>query len=644
MIPCQTGVEHSENLYRLLVESVVDYAIYMVGLDGRVATWNPGAARIKGYAAEEVIGQPFAMFFTEEDRRLGRPEQALAAARKHGRFESEGWRVRKDGSLFWALAVVDAVYGEGGDVIGFAKITRDMTERYAAQQTLVESERRFRLLVQGVTDYAIFMLDRKGHIVNWNSGAQRIKGYRSEEIIGQHFSRFYTDDDKTAGGPKRALAEAERNGRFEAEGWRVRKDGSLFWANVIIDAIREEDGNLVGFAKITRDLTERRESQRALEEMRAQLAQAQKLEALGQLTGGVAHDFNNVLQVILAGLAVAEKLPSNSSSLAPMFAEMRMAATRANDLTKRLLAFSRRAPLRPEVADISKVIRDAAGMIGRTLNASISLDLQIEEDVSPVRIDTSDFEIALLNLAVNARDAMPQGGTLRIGARNVELRGKPDGLVGPFVAVSVRDTGVGIPEEVLSRIFEPFFTTKPLGKGTGLGLSQVHGFAQQAGGAVTVSSEADKGTEFTLWLRASSAAEYALERRAADQGLSQAGALAKPLCVLVVDDDPGVSRLTVGMLEAEGHRVVAVTDPRVALERLDSGESFDLILSDVIMPGGMNGVDLAREIRRRWADLPILLVTGFAEDSDAILQEFPMLHKPFTTIELTQTIKSLFGM
>jgi PAS domain S-box-containing protein len=235
------------------VQGVTDYAIFMLDLNGLVTNWNEGARRIKAFEAEEIVGQHFSRFYTEEDKTAGVPQRALAEAEATGRFEAEGWRVRKDGSRFWANVVIDAIRDERSQLIGFAKITRDLTERRQAEQTLLNSERQFRLLVQGVTDYAIFMLDPKGHVANWNAGAQRIKGYDTDEIIGQHFSRFYTEKDRTVGVPQRALAEAERTGRFEAEGWRVRKDGSRFWASVVIDAIRDERGQLLGFGKVTRD-------------------------------------------------------------------------------------------------------------------------------------------------------------------------------------------------------------------------------------------------------------------------------------------------------------------------------------------------------------------------------------------------------
>ena len=224
----------SEDPFRLLIQSIVDYAIYMLDPDGRVTSWNAGAERIKGFNADEIIGQHFSRFYTEEDRAAGTPEMVLETARREGKYVGEGWRVRKDGTRFWASVVVDRITDDTGRLIGFAKITRDMTERRAAEQALLESERRFRILVQGVTDYAIYMLDPDGRVTNWNAGAERIKGYSPVDIIGEHFSRFYTPEDLAAGVPKRALETARETGRYEAEGWRVRKNGERFWASVVI--------------------------------------------------------------------------------------------------------------------------------------------------------------------------------------------------------------------------------------------------------------------------------------------------------------------------------------------------------------------------------------------------------------------------
>ena len=620
-IPMQGNpLAETDRPYRLLVEAVVDYAIYLIDLSGRIASWNPGARRLKGYEAEEVIGQPFSLFFTEEDRRLGRPEAALETARRHGRFEAEGWRVRKDGTRFWALAVLDAVRDRDGTVIGFAKVTRDMTERREAQQALVESERRFRLLVQGVTDYAIFMLDPAGRVANWNAGARRIKGWAAEEIVGQHFSRFYTEEDRAAGVPQRALEQAERTGRFEAEGWRVRKDGSRFWASVVIHAIRDDEGGdgsgrgaLVGFAKVTRDITERREAQRAMDALREQMAQAQKLEALGQLTGGIAHTFSNLLQIVMSGVRLAQGLAGDNERLGRVLADIGEAAESRAGLTRHLLAFARKLPTRPEVIDTAGHLRRAADLFGPSLRGDIQVDLDLEEGLWPIRVDAAQFELALLNVALNARDAMPQGGLLAVSARNEALREAAPGLRGRFVAVRLRDTGTGIPEEVLGRVFEPFFTTKPPGQGTGLGLSQAHGFAEAAGGALRIESEPGRGTEVTFFLPAAAAARSDAARgdahvQAADPGTPAPGHRAAR--VLVVDDEAAVGRLAAGMLEGAGYRAEAVTGPEAALERLEGGERFDLVFSDVLMPGGMSGLDLAREVGRRWPDLPVLLATG----------------------------------
>ena len=354
--------------HELLIRSVVDYAIYMLDLDGRVVSWNPGAERIKGYGAEEIIGQHFSCFYTAEDRAAGVPAEALNKAATTGRFATEAWRVRKDGSRFWAAVVIDPIQ-ENGQLIGFAKVTRDMTEQRAAQLAALESERRFRLLVQSVTDYAIYMLDPDGYVANWNPGAARIKGYTAAEIVGEHFSRFYTPEDRDQRLPWKALEQARQEGRYEAEGWRLRKDGTRFWANVAIDAIRDDDGELIGFAKITRDLTERRETQLQLEESREQLFQAQKMEAVGQLTGGLAHDFNNLLTGISGSLELLRMrlAQGRMADLDRYIASAQGATSRAASLTHRLLAFARRQTLDPKPTNANKLIAGMEDLIQRTV-------------------------------------------------------------------------------------------------------------------------------------------------------------------------------------------------------------------------------------------------------------------------------------
>src|SRR5690348_8513637 len=455
----------------------------MLDPKGFVTSWNAGAERIKGFQTEEIVGQHFSKFYTEEDREAGMPAKVLETARREGKFQGEGWRVRKDGSRFWASVVVDRIDGENGKLVGFAKITRDMTEQREAHLRLLDVERRFRILVQGVTDYAIFMLDPEGRVANWNSGAERIKGYHPDEIVGEHFSRFYTPEDFEAGVHKRALETARETGRYEAEGWRVRKDGSRFWASVVLDAIRDENGELIGFAKITRDMTEKREAQLRLEESREQLFRAQKMEALGQLTGGLAHDFNNLLTAILGACELGLRNVNDPEKVTRMLEGVRGSAHRGANLTKQLLAFARAQPLEIREIDLKQFFADVTTLVRPSLRSDIEVVTEISDQLWPVDADAGALELALLNLAFNARDAMKDGGTLKISAHNQVLDGRPEGLRGEHVVLTVSDTGPGMPPEVMERVFEPFFTTKSFGEGTGLGLSQVFGFMRQIGGA-----------------------------------------------------------------------------------------------------------------------------------------------------------------
>jgi PAS domain S-box-containing protein len=473
---------------------VVDYAIYILDPEGRVSSWNPGAERIKGYTAEEIIGENFSHFYTPEDREAGLPQQVLKRALDEGRFAAEGWRVRKDGSRFWAMVVVDPIR-EGDKVVGFAKVTRDMTEHREATLAALETERRFRLLVQGVTDYAIFMLDPEGTVTNWNTGAQHIKGYTADEIVGQHFSRFYTPEDREAGVPWKALQTAEREGRFAAEGWRQRKDGSRFWANVVIDAIHDENGALLGFAKVTRDLTERREAELELQRSQAALFQSQKMEAVGQLTGGLAHDFNNLLMGIAGSLDLmkARLAQGRINEVERYITAAQGAASRAATLTHRLLAFSRRQMLEPKAINGNRLVSDMEELVRRTVGPAITIETVLAAGLWPCFCDPNQLENAILNLCLNARDAMPDGGRMTIETANTWVDQtsaiERDMPRGQYVAICVSDTGTGMPPEVAARAFDPFFTTKPTGKGTGLGLSMIYGFARQSGGQVRIYSE-----------------------------------------------------------------------------------------------------------------------------------------------------------
>ena len=621
----------TDDPFRLLVQSIVDYAIYLLDPNGYVTSWNAGAERIKGFQASEIVGKHFSTFYTEADREAGMPEKVLKTAREEGKFEGEGWRVRKDGSCFWASVVVDRINDEDGKLIGFAKVTRDMTEKREAQQALLEAERRFRILVQGVTDYAIFMLDPEGRVANWNSGAAHIKGYSAEEIVGEHFSRFYTPEDLDAGVPQRALEAARETGRYEAEGWRMRKDGSRFWASVVLDAIRDEDGELIGFAKVTRDMSEKREAQLRLEESREQLFRAQKMEALGQLTGGLAHDFNNLLTAILGACELALRNTGNPEKLRRMLDGVRNSAQRGASLTKQLLAFARAQQLEIKQIDLKHFFGDVTTLIRPSLRSNIDVITELSDLLWPVDADAGALELAILNLAFNARDAMKDGGTLKISAQNVVLSGEPEGLKGEHVALNVSDTGPGMTPDVIERVFEPFFTTKGFGEGTGLGLSQVFGFAKQIGGAVTVKSKPNQGASFTLYLPASRGAN------AAETRANGATALGR---VLIVEDDTFVAELAAGMLHELGFDCTIAHSATEALERLAGGETPKLVFTDIIMPGGISGIELARKVRDRFPELPVLLTTGYSEQV-AGAHGFPVLQKPYEMTALANALGDL---
>ena len=617
--------------FKLLVQSIVDYAIYLLDPNGFVTSWNAGAERIKGFQTEEIVGKHFSTFYTEEDREAGMPQKVLDTARLEGKFEGEGWRVRKDGSRFWASVVVDRINDDEGKLIGFAKITRDMTEKRKTQQALLEAERRFRILVQGVTDYAIFMLDPDGKVANWNAGAERIKGYTPQEIVGEHFSRFYTPEDREAGVPKRALETARKEGRYEAEGWRVRKDGTRFWASVVLDAIKDDEGKLIGLAKITRDMTDKREAQLRLDESREQLFRSQKMEALGQLTGGLAHDFNNLLTAILGACELGLRNIKDPEKVTRMLEGVRGSAQRGASLTKQLLAFARAQPLEIRQIDLKQFFSDVTTLVRPSLRSDIEVVTEISDQLWPIDADAGALELALLNLAFNARDAMKDGGTLKISAHNEVLEGKPDGLRGEHVVLRVSDTGSGMPAEVMDRVFEPFFTTKTFGEGTGLGLSQVFGFAKQLHGAIEVESELGKGSTFCLYLPASHGAGASQARMNGTYSLGR---------VLIVEDDAFVAELAADMLGELGFETSVAHSAKEALEQLAARERPKLVFSDVVMPGGITGIELARKVRDRFPELPILLTTGYSEQV-AASHGFPVLQKPYQLDALANAVGSL---
>ncbi|MDM5179956.1 PAS domain S-box protein [Massilia sp. DJPM01] len=617
----------------LFISKVTDYAIYMLSADGEVVSWNAGAERFKGYTPDEIIGTHFSAFYTPEDRANGVPHRALYQARTTGKFEDEGWRVRKDGSLFWASVVIDPIFGADDELLGYTKITRDITEKRRTAEALHASEERFRLLVQSVTDYAIYMLSPAGLITNWNEGARRIKRLDFDDVKGSHFSRFYTDEDKRNGIPGKALRTAERDGRYETEGWRVRGDGTRFWAHVVIDPVFDSARQLIGFAKITRDITERREAALMLERTREALQQSQKLEAIGKLTGGIAHDFNNLLNVICSGIDLLRATPSDTTKHRRIMDSMERAAQRGAALTGQLLAFARQQPLALELLDINHVIASFEAVLRRAIPSSARFVIE-KAHVGTVRTDVSQFESALLNLVINARDALNDDGTISLETRQVilgdnEIDHLPAGI---YALITVGDDGTGMAPEVAARALEPFFTTKAVGKGTGLGLSQVYGLMQQSGGHLVIKSVVGQGTCISLYFPAQEA-ELGAEPEA--PSLDKA---------LVVDDQPDVLDMTVAIFQSLGYDAIAANSGAEAMHLLQQHRDIKVLFTDVVMPD-MNGVVLAQAARELAPEMKILLTSGYMsgplrEQFGDGLAQFELITKPYRLADVAKRLRA----
>ena len=643
----RTHVDEDPRLYERLVQSIVDYAVYMLDLDGHIATWNPGIERIKGYTRDEIIGEHFSRFYTPEDQAAGVPERALKLAAESGRFAGEGWRLRKDGTRFWASVVIDPII-EDGKTVGFVKITRDMTEQHEAAMATLESERRFRLLVQGVTDYAIFMLDPEGRVANWNTGAERIKGYSAEEIVGQHFSRFYTPEDVEKKVPWKALETARTEGRFTAEGWRRRKDGTRFWASVVIDPIFADDGGLIGFAKVTRDLTERREAQLELERSQQALFQSQKMEAVGQLTGGVAHDFNNLLTGITGSLDLLKirLAQGRLNELERYVTAAQGAAARAATLTHRLLAFARRQTLAPKSVNANSLVGGMEELIRRSVGPTMRVETVLAAGLWNCFCDPNQLENAILNLCINARDAMPNGGTVTIETANTSVddavAAEREMERGQYVALCVTDNGSGMSADVIGRAFDPFFTTKPAGQGTGLGLSMVYGFARQSNGQVRIYSELGEGTTVKIYLprHVGAAVKESIQPEPVELPRAEAGET-----VLVVDDEPTIRMLIGDTLSELGYRGIEAGDAASGLKVLESDAKIDLLITDVGLPGGMNGKEMADAARAKRPKLKVLFITGYAENAAItnghLEPGMQVMSKPFSMDKLASRIRSI---
>jgi PAS domain S-box-containing protein len=685
-----TRERYRQNVARIMLDSMVQF-VGLLDARGAVLELNKAALDAAGVKLADVEGKP--LWTTHWWQASGEINATLRdGIRRAAQGELVRWEtpiLGRGGETTIVDATLAPVKDARGNVVFIVAEAHDITERTArecaiAQQRerleaalrdternleakvaertaelLAESREReqaegnFRLLVQCVVDYAIYMLDPHGVITSWNAGGERITGYAGSEVIGQHFSRFFTEEDRTAGLPAKALERAASEGKYEGEGWRIRKDGTRFWASVVLDPIRNRRGELIGFAKITRDITERREAMLALQSTQQQLIQAQKMEGIGHLTGGVAHDFNNLLTIIIGNLEallrVAGSERSNPERLVRLAHNAMRGAERAAALTQRLLAFSRQQPLQPKVLDVSKLVGGMSDLLRRSLGEQIAIETVLAGGLWRVHADPNQLEVAIVNLAVNARDAMPNGGRLMITTANVGLdEGQAADLAGlapgQYVAICVSDTGIGMAPDVIERAFEPFFTTKDVGAGTGLGLSQVYGFVKQSGGHVDISSEVGKGTTVKLYLprlQAGTDDHDALHQHSPPR--SRASEM-----ILVVEDDEEVRSQTLETLSDLGYRTVAAGTGRAALELLREHQEIQLLFTDIVLPDGLNGEQLAAEARRQRPDLKVLMTTGYARN--AILHDgkvdpgVQLITKPFSYATLAAKIRSVLDM
>lgn len=511
----------TNELFRLLVQSVKDYAIFLLDASGHVASWNEGAQRIKGYSEADIVGKHFSIFYQQAARDTGWPDYELKVAAAEGRFEDEGWRVRKDGTLFWADVVITALRDQAGKLLGFAKVTRDLTERRRTEEELRQSEQRYRLLVDAVQDYAIFMLDPDGFVVTWNSGAERLKGYKADEIIGQHFSKFYPPERAAEGFPEQELKIARTEGRFEEENWRVRKDGTRFWANVVLSAVYNKNGQLQGFSKVTRDITDRRYLTDQLNERVAELAEtnrtlAEKNREVETFVYSVSHDvrgplvnlqgFNREIQrssqELLSVLESDPGVPANvltrarsivTADMRESSAFMESAVAHLGRIVDALLRLSRLGRVEYECAfiNVSEVVKNVLRSLQGTIQEK-GAEIVVKE-LPPVWADSSAIEQIFSNLIGNALRYSDPARRPRI-----EIGGSSDASVG-LARYYVKDNGLGIPESAIRVLFTAFRRFHPeAGPGEGMGLVMVRRVVERHNGKIRVESSEGQGSTFSL--------------------------------------------------------------------------------------------------------------------------------------------------
>ncbi|HWV14461.1 MAG TPA: PAS domain S-box protein [Cellvibrio sp.] len=496
----------------------------------------------------------------------------------------------------------------------------------------VNEAKLLEFFVASITDYAIYMLSVDGIVTSWNAGAERFKGYQPEEIIGRHFSQFYTAADRSANLPAIALQTAREHGKFEDEGLRVRKDGSTFWASVVIDSIRDKAGNLIGYTKVTRDITERRDAAKALQQAQEALFQAQKMEAIGKLTGGIAHDFNNLLSVIVNGLALLRITLEKDNDIR-ILDSMERATSRGTALTQQLLSFSRQQPLKQDAHNINLIINSFEAVLRRANKASIEFHLELAANLPQIMIDAQQFEAALINLIMNAGEATPAAGAITLSTSRVQLRQNEVGQLpaGDYVKISVADTGEGMPLDVIAKAVEPFFTTKPIGKGTGLGLSQVYGLVQQCQGDMSIKSTLGSGTEISLFFPViGNRDEQHIHHTAHDKAL-------------VVDDQPDVLDMAITLFRTLGYEVLSANNGEDAIKILKRIPNIEVLFSDMVMPG-MSGIELGLQARTLTPNIKVILTSGYPAPALKVqhneLDQFQFVTKPYRVSDIVKKLRA----
>ena len=657
------SLDQSEERFRLLVEGVTDYAIFMLDPQGQVLTWNTGAVRIKGYQPNEIIGQHFSKFYPPEALQRHLPEHELQVAAAEGRFEDESWRVRKDGTRFWANVIITALRDDTGELRGFAKVTRDLTQRREHEESLRQSEERFRLLVEGVSDYAIFMLDANGYVMTWNSGAERIKGYQADEIIGQHFSKFYPSDVVETGWPEHELEVAAAKGRFEDEGWRIRKDGSRFWANITITALRDESGRLRGFAKLTRDLSERKRVE-ALEadgaqrdemleaERSARMAAQRAARIKDEFLATLSHELRTPLNSILGWTHVLRiqgtpKPEDFQRGMEVIERNTRAQAQLIEDLLDLSRIMSGRIRLDVQQLAIVEVVQGAIETVEPTAQTKgVRLESILDPRGGTVSGDPGRLQQIFWNLLSNAIKFTPKGGKVQVLLQRIDSH----------IEFSVSDTGIGIPASFLPYVFDRFSqkdtsTTRSHG-GLGLGLAISKQLVELHGGSLHAKSPGEgQGATFIVQLpltileaKAESANRVHPTHAAAEEPSllpSLAGVHA-----LVVDDEADARDLIQRVLQEQGATVSVAASGAEAMRIMETSEP-DILISDVGMPD-MDGYQLMRRIRAsepKGRRLPALALTAFARAEDrkrALLAGYQShVAKPVDLAELVIVIAGL---